>query len=440
MAIPVEMPKMSDTMEEGVLAAWLKEEGDTISAGDVVAQVETDKATMDLEVYDDGVLLKRVIEEGDSIPIGGLIAILGKAGEDVSAILASYSGGSAPVAPAEAPAPAAVEESAPVVPQSAPVAPAPVVAPAPAPIVEGRIKASPLARKLAKDKGIDLALLQGSGPEGRIVKRDIEAALVSASAPAPQAAPQVQAPAPQVAAQAASMVPAASGDSYESVRISQMRKTIAKRLAEKGAQVFAFDDNEEKIEQIKDQVAFAVTLDSTDIKALQAQNVGELDAVVVAIGENFEATILTCVHMLDLCVKRIIARSSGDQQKLILEKIGVTEILMPEDEVAFVVREKLINPSILSFLQLPDDYEIAEIIAPKGILGRSIDNIEFRNHYELTLVTIKREFDINKKGVDCVEQHVLGVPSSDTQIMERDTLVVFGTSKNVQRFMDINEL
>ena len=105
MAIPVEMPKMSDTMEEGVLAAWLKEEGDTISAGDVVAQVETDKATMDLEVYDDGVLLKRVIEEGDSIPIGGLIAILGKAGEDVSAILASYSGGSAPVAPAEAPAP-----------------------------------------------------------------------------------------------------------------------------------------------------------------------------------------------------------------------------------------------------------------------------------------------------------------------------------------------
>ena len=232
MAIPVEMPKMSDTMEEGVLAAWLKEEGDTISAGDVVAQVETDKATMDLEVYDDGVLLKRVIEEGDSIPIGGLIAILGKAGEDVSAILASYSGGSAPVAPAEAPAPAAVEESAPVVPQSAPVAPAPVVAPAPAPIVEGRIKASPLARKLAKDKGIDLALLQGSGPEGRIVKRDIEAALVSASAPAPQAAPQVQAPAPQVAAQAASMVPAASGDSYESVRISQMRKTIAKRLAE----------------------------------------------------------------------------------------------------------------------------------------------------------------------------------------------------------------
>ncbi|MDA0378368.1 MAG: dihydrolipoamide acyltransferase, partial [Bacteroidetes bacterium] len=99
MAIAVEMPKMSDTMEEGVLAAWLKEEGQPIAAGDVVAQVETDKATMDLEVYDDGVLLKRVIGEGDAVPIGGLIAILGKEGEDISAILAKYQGGGAAPAP-----------------------------------------------------------------------------------------------------------------------------------------------------------------------------------------------------------------------------------------------------------------------------------------------------------------------------------------------------
>ena len=224
------------------------------------------------------------------------------------------------------------------------------------------------------------------------------------------------------------------------IGVGRYGKNIAKRLAEKGAQVFAFDDNEEKIESIKDDVAFAVTLDSTDIKALNSQNVQNLDAVVVAIGENFEATILTCVHLMDLGVKRIISRANGEHQKLILEKIGVPEILMPEDEVAFVVREKLINPSILSFLQLPDDYEIAEIIAPKGVHGRSIDNIEFRNHYELTLVTIKREFITKKKGADCIEQHVLGVPSSDTKIMEKDTLVVFGTSKNVQRFMDINEL
>jgi trk system potassium uptake protein TrkA len=216
--------------------------------------------------------------------------------------------------------------------------------------------------------------------------------------------------------------------------------TIAKRLAEKGAQVFAFDSDEEKIEDIKEDVAFAVTLDSTDIKALMTQNLLDMDAVVVAIGENFEATILTSVHLLDIGVKRIIARASGAHQKLILQKVGIQEILTPEDEVAFVIREKLINPSIVSFLQLPDDYEIAEIIAPKGCVGRALESIEFRNKYELTLVTIKREFDIKKKSGDCIEQHVIGVPKSDTVIQERDTLVIFGTSKSLQRFMDINEV
>ena len=159
-----------------------------------------------------------------------------------------------------------------------------------------------------------------------------------------------------------------------------------------------------------------------------------------AIGENFEATILTCVHLLDIGVKRVIARASGEHQRLILQKVGITEILTPEDEVAFVVREKLINPSIVSFLQLPDDYEIAELIAPKGTVGRTIDGIQFRNKYELTLITIKREYTVQRAGGEHTEQHVIGVPKSDTVIMERDTLVVFGTSKSVQRFIDINEV
>ena len=223
------------------------------------------------------------------------------------------------------------------------------------------------------------------------------------------------------------------------IGVGKYGATIAKRLSEKGAQVCAFDNSEDKIENIKDDVSFAVTMDTTDPKALANQNIADMDAAVVAIGENFEATILTCVHLLDLGVKRIIARASGSQQKLILEKIGIKEILTPEDEVAFVVREKLINPSILSFLQLPDDYEIAEIKPPKGILNRSIDDIDFRNKYQLTLVTMKREYDIKKKGQYNVEQHVIGVPTSDTVIESRDTLLVFGTAKHVQRFIDINE-
>ncbi|MGM0479298.1 MAG: potassium channel family protein [Bacteroidota bacterium] len=223
------------------------------------------------------------------------------------------------------------------------------------------------------------------------------------------------------------------------IGVGQYGSTIALRLAERGAQVFAFDNKEEKIENIKDEVAFAVTLDTTDAKALAAQNIDEMDAAVVAIGENFEATVLTSVHLLDLGVKRIIARASGNDQRLILEKIGIKEILTPEDEVAFVIREKLLNPSILSFLQLPDDYEIAEIKPPKGTLNRTIEDIDFRNKYQLTLVTMKREYDIKKKGQYEVEQHVIGVPNSDTVIESRDTLVVFGTAKHVQRFIEVNE-
>lgn len=224
------------------------------------------------------------------------------------------------------------------------------------------------------------------------------------------------------------------------IGVGKYGSTIACRLADKGTQVFAFDTNEEKIEAIKDKVAFAVALDSTDEKALQTQNIADLDAVVVAIGENFEATVLTCVHLMDLGVKRIIARASGAHQKLILEKIGIKEILTPEEEVAFIVRERLINPSILSFLQLPDDYEIAEIKAPKGIVGRTIADIDFNNKYQLTFITLKREFEVDGKGEDVMtEQHVIGVPATDMKIRATDTLIIFGTSKHVAKFIEINE-
>lgn len=223
------------------------------------------------------------------------------------------------------------------------------------------------------------------------------------------------------------------------IGVGRYGATIARRLAEKGAQVFAFDPNEEKIENIQHDVAFAVTMDATDIRALRAQNLDEMDAAVVAIGENFEATILTCVHLLDIGVKRVIARASGEHQRLILEKVGVTEILTPENEVAYVVREKLLNPSIVSFLQLPDDHEIAEIRAPQGVVGRTIDDVGFRNKYEMTLITIKREYEVTRNGEDCTEQHIIGVPKSDMVIKEKDTLVVFGAARSVARFMDINE-
>lgn len=236
MAIPVEMPKMSDTMEEGVVVAWMAEEGQEVSAGDVIAQVETDKATMDLEVYDDGVLLKQVIEEGDAVPIGGLIAILGKKDEDISDILARYSGsGDGTAAPAPSGAePTETEDDAStdssVDASIEEMSPKSVAAIA---VSGGRIKSSPLARKLARDHGIDLAGISGSGPEGRIIKRDIEARIGTPQIEVPQPVP-VTAPAPEtvpVQAPARISLPLKDGG-YESIRISQMRKAISRRLAE----------------------------------------------------------------------------------------------------------------------------------------------------------------------------------------------------------------
>ncbi len=211
MPIAIEMPKMTDTMEEGVLVEWSVEEGDSIAAGDVIAQVETDKATMDVEAYDDGVLLKKVARAGEPLPIGGLIAVLGNAGEDVSGVMAEYAStnGVAPVpagdSPAEAPAAAA--------PQAETLASLPSQSSS----SNGRTKASPLAKRMATDHGLDLVSMVGSGPGGRIIKRDVQAEIVRLPAPS------------QVTSSAGSV---AADRGFESIRISQMRKAIARRLAE----------------------------------------------------------------------------------------------------------------------------------------------------------------------------------------------------------------
>lgn len=149
--------------------------------------------------------------------------------------------------------------------------------------------------------------------------------------------------------------------------------------------------------------------------------------------------MLASVHLMDLGIKRVIARAHGEQQKSILLKLGVNEILSPEDEVAEAVTERLVNPSVVGFLQLPDNYEIAEIRTPKAVANRTISDLDLRNKYQLTLVTIKREFEVEIKGEKLIELHVLGVPNSETVIKDTDTLVVFGTMSDVERFIEINQ-
>ena len=214
---------------------------------------------------------------------------------------------------------------------------------------------------------------------------------------------------------------------------------IALSLAKRGAEVFTFDARPERAEHLKDEVALAVTLDATDKKALLGQNVQDMDAAVVAIGENFEATVLTTLNLLDLGIPRIIVRANDANQHRILSSLGVEEILSPESEVAAVVSERLINPSIRGFLQLPDEYEIAEIKAPRNCFGRSLRDISLGSKYELRLITIRREFEEEVNGEKTITEHIIGVPQPDTKIRSTDTLVVFGPLKSVKKFLEINE-
>ena len=232
MSKTIQMPALSPTMEEGTLAKWLVKEGDTVSSGDLLAEIETDKATMEFEAVDEGVIAKILVSEGsEGVKVGTVIAIIAEEGEDVAA--AAAGGGAAP-APKADPVPEKPEAAAPA--PKADAVPAKAAA-APALSSGDRIKASPLARRLAEAKGIDLASVAGSGTNGRIVKADIEGAKPGAAAAAPAAAapaaaaPAAAAPAPVVAAAQDFGIP------HEVVKLSGMRKTIARRLTESKQQV-----------------------------------------------------------------------------------------------------------------------------------------------------------------------------------------------------------
>jgi pyruvate dehydrogenase E2 component (dihydrolipoamide acetyltransferase) len=223
MPIEIKMPALSPTMEEGTLAKWLIKAGDTVKSGDLMAEIETDKATMEFEAVDEGVIAEIVVPEGtDNVKVGQVIAILAAEGEDASVAKSAPKAESAKVeaAPAPAPAPASTAPT----PASAPAA-----TPAPVPAASGdRVKASPLARRVAAEKGVDLASVAGSGPNGRIVRADVEGAKPGAAAPS--AVAQAAAPAPAK--------PAVIPDiPYEATKLSNVRKTIARRLTESKQQV-----------------------------------------------------------------------------------------------------------------------------------------------------------------------------------------------------------
>ncbi|TSJ61486.1 pyruvate dehydrogenase complex dihydrolipoamide acetyltransferase [Starkeya sp. 3C] len=239
MSIEILMPALSPTMEKGNLAKWLKKEGDKVAPGDVIAEIETDKATMEVEAIDEGTLAKIVVPEGTvDVPVNQLIAVLATDGEDVKAVAAGS--GAAP-AKAEAPKAEASKVEAPKAPEPAAPVPAPAApaAPVSAPAASGaRVFASPLARRLAKEKGIDLSVVKGSGPRGRVVAADVVAAPAGgaakpAVAPAAGSAPAAPVAAPLSNSALLEQVKAYyEPGTYEEVPLDAMRRVIAQRMTE----------------------------------------------------------------------------------------------------------------------------------------------------------------------------------------------------------------
>jgi pyruvate dehydrogenase E2 component (dihydrolipoamide acetyltransferase) len=211
--IVVTMPRLSDTMTEGTVATWLKKVGDNVSEGDILAEIETDKATMEFESFNEGTLLYIGIQEGNTAAVDSLLAIIGPAGTDITGIAENYKTGGTPVATEEVKSAPAEKTAAPIVQEAS---------------TDGqRILASPLAKKIASDKGIQLAQVKGSGENGRIVKSDIENFTPQATAPTASATPAKS----ETATVAKPFIP--SGEIFtEEIKNSQMRKIIAKRLAE----------------------------------------------------------------------------------------------------------------------------------------------------------------------------------------------------------------
>ena len=233
MATEIQLPALSPTMTEGKILKWLKKEGDSISSGEAIAEVETDKSNLEVEAFDDGVLLKIIVPEGETGKVGAPIAVIGQKGEKVEASAPKAAPAPAPAAAPPKPAPKPAAAPQPEERAQKPAGPAQVVpirrAEEPVPAASednGRLRASPLAKRMAREEGLDLAGVQGSGPSGRIVKRDVEAAMGQAGQPAAVAkAPAAPRPAPAA-------VPMFGRREPEVIAISGMRKIISQRMAE----------------------------------------------------------------------------------------------------------------------------------------------------------------------------------------------------------------
>jgi len=205
---------------------------------------------------------------------------------------------------------------------------------------------------------------------------------------------------------------------------------LARALTRNGAEVIAIDNTLTKIEEIKDDVAYAVRLDSTDEKTLRNQGLEDLDAIIVSIGEDFENALLTCVLLLEFGCKNVIVKSTSPIHTRIFQSVGVHSIVAPDLDMAERLAGSLISTSILDAIPLTDRYSILQVKAPAFMEGRTLKELDLRREHQVNLITIKRQ-----SPKDAEREFIIGVPLPDTRIEKQDTLILMGEKDSIGRLV-----
>ena len=222
------------------------------------------------------------------------------------------------------------------------------------------------------------------------------------------------------------------------IGLGHFGSSLAAALSSRDAEVLAIDNSIERLDDVKDHVAHTIRLDATEERALRGLGLQEMDGVVVAIGDDFEATLLTVSQLQKLGIHRIIVRATTPVHERILDHLGITEIILPSVETAERLSNSLMMEGVVNSLALGSDYTIMEVNAPEWMLGISLQELRIREKFEVSLVTIKR--DETRRGRLGIGRRtartVIGVPLPTTVVERGDTLVLFGTEKQIQKMLN----
>ena len=210
-------------------------------------------------------------------------------------------------------------------------------------------------------------------------------------------------------------------------------QNIARELTRQGAEVIAIDNTMLKIEEIKDEVAYAVRLDSTDEKTLRNQALEDLDAVIVSIGEDFDNSLLTCVLLLEFGCKNVIAKSTSPIHSRIFRSVGVHQVVSPDLDLAGRLAVTLVKPNVLDSVPLTDEYSIVQMRAPSYMVGFTLKDLDLRRKYNVNLITIKRSL-VPTGGV--LTEQIIGVPMPETMIEANDILILMGEHKSIGKLTE----